>query len=49
MLSIINSKKSKLKNLESSYLWLWVHSPNESEKEKIINLFIETHHKNVIS
>ena len=49
MLSIIDSKKSKLKNLESSYLWLWVHSPNDSEKEKIINLFIQTHHKNVIS
>lgn len=45
MISIIDSKKSKLKNLESSYLWLWVHSPNEIEKEKIVNLFIQTHHK----
>jgi len=45
MLNIIDSKKSKLKNLESSYLWLWVHSPNDIEKEKIVNLFIQTHHK----
>jgi hypothetical protein len=45
MVSIINSKKSELKNIESSYLWLWVHSPNEIEKEKIVDLFIQTNHK----
>jgi len=31
----------ELENIESSYLWLWVHSNTEEEKEKIINLFIE--------
>jgi hypothetical protein len=45
MVEIINDKKDKLKNLESSYLWLWVHSNDESEKEKIVNLFIQTHVK----
>lgn len=49
MIGIINSKKSKLKNIESSYLWLWVHSPNDVEKEKIVDLFIQTHHKNIIN
>lgn len=37
----INEKRKKLEGLESSYLWLWVHSNTEEEKEKIINLFIE--------
>jgi hypothetical protein len=45
MLEIIDHKKMKLKNLESSYLWLWVHSQDESEKEKIINLFIQAYVK----
>jgi hypothetical protein len=45
MLEIINHKKMKLKNLESSYLWLWVHSQDESEKEKIISLFIQAYVK----
>lgn len=45
MVEIINDKKDKLKNLELSYLWLWVHSNDESEKEKIVNLFIQTHVK----
>lgn len=45
MLEIIDYKKMKLKNLESSYLWLWVHSQDESEKEKIISLFIQAYVK----
>jgi hypothetical protein len=45
MIEIIDHKKMKLKNLESSYLWLWVHSQDESEKEKIINLFIQAYIK----
>lgn len=45
MVEIINDKKMKLKNLESSYLWLWVHSQDESEKEKIISLFIQAYVK----
>ena len=45
MLEIIDHKKMKLKNLESSYLWLWVHSQDESEKEKIISLFIQAYVK----
>lgn len=45
MLEIIDHKKMKLKNLESSYLWLWVHSQDEAEKEKIISLFIQAYVK----
>ena len=45
MLEIIDHKKMKLKNLESSYLWLWVHSQDEVEKEKIISLFIQAYVK----
>lgn len=36
----IEQKRKELNELEKSFLWLWVYSPNEVEKNKIIELFI---------
>jgi hypothetical protein len=41
LIKSVEKKRVELENIESSYLWLWVHSNTEEEKEKIINLFIE--------
>lgn len=36
----IQEKKKYLSNIEQSYLWIWFNSKNESEKDKVINAFI---------
>jgi hypothetical protein len=40
LIKSVEKKRVELEKIESSYLWLWVHSNTEEEKEKIINLFI---------
>jgi hypothetical protein len=40
---LIENKKKELKSLESSFIWLWVHSTTEEQKQKVIELFIEKH------
>lgn len=37
----IEQKRKELIELEKSFLWLWVHSPNDFEKNKIIEMFIQ--------
>jgi len=41
LIKSVEKKRVELENIESSYLWLWVHSNTEEEKEKIINFLIE--------
>jgi len=36
----IKNKKNELINLEKSYLWLWVNSNSEEDKDNIVKLFI---------
>lgn len=40
---IINDKKKDLKNIESSFLWLWVNETSDEKKIEIINKFIKAH------
>jgi hypothetical protein len=40
---LIENKKKELKSLEASFIWLWVHSTTEEQKQKVIELFIEKH------
>lgn len=37
----IEQKRKELIELEKSFLWLWVYSPTDVEKNKIIELFIQ--------
>lgn len=41
---LIELKKEEIKQLESSFIWLWLNSTSEFEKDKIINNFIKTHY-----
>jgi hypothetical protein len=37
----IEQKRKELLELEKSFLWLWVHSQNDFDKDKIIEMFIQ--------
>jgi hypothetical protein len=37
---IVNERKERVSSLESSFLWLWVHSKSEEKKEEIIKKYI---------
>jgi hypothetical protein len=39
----IDKKKDKLKNIESSFIWLYTHAKTEQEKQFLINQFAEKH------
>lgn len=41
LLKSVQKKRIELENLEKSYLWLWLHSETEDDKERIINSFIK--------
>lgn len=41
LIKSVEKKRIELENLEKSYLWLWLHSETEDDKERIINSFIE--------
>ena len=43
--TLVNHKKNSLKNVESSFIWKWVHSKTDEEKEDLLNGFIDTHYK----
>ena len=43
--TLIDHKKNSLKGIETSFIWKWVHTNDEQEKEKIINDFIEINYK----
>ena len=38
---IIEDKKKEVRSVESSFLWLWVNSKTQEEKDEIINKFIK--------
>lgn len=40
---IVVDKKKELKEIGSSFLWLWVNETNDEKKMEIINKFIKTH------
>lgn len=39
----IDNKKQKLKNIESSFIWLYSHAKTQDEKQFLINQFVEKH------
>jgi len=38
---LLNKEKQKFIDFEKSYLWLWVHTKTDEDKEKIIQLYVE--------
>ena len=42
---LIESKKNDIKKLESSFIWLWINSSNDDEKNKLVDNFINKHYK----
>lgn len=42
---LIESKKNDLKKIESSFIWLWINSTNDDDKNKLIDSFINKHYK----
>jgi hypothetical protein len=46
--TLIDHKKQSLKGIETSFIWKWVHSNDEAEKERLINDFVEIQSGEVI-
>jgi hypothetical protein len=42
---LIDHKKNSLKGIETSFIWKWVHTNDEEQKEKIINDFVDINYK----
>lgn len=42
---LIESKKDDIKKIESSFIWLWINASNESEKNELVDRFINKHYK----
>jgi len=42
---LIITKKDEIKKIESSFIWLWLITPNENDKNELVDRFIEKHYK----
>lgn len=42
---LIENKKNDIKKIESSFIWLWINSNSEDEKNKLVDDFINKHYK----
>lgn len=42
---LIENKKNDIKKIESSFIWLWINSNSEDEKNKLVDEFINKHYK----
>lgn len=43
LMVLIEMKKNELKSIETSFIWLYVNSKTEEEKNKLIELFVKKH------
>lgn len=43
----LEKKKSHLKSLEESFIWLWIKAQTDIEKDIIVDLFLQKHKKNM--
>jgi hypothetical protein len=43
----LDKKKSQLKSLEASFIWLWISAKTDVEKDSIVDLFVQKHKKNI--
>jgi hypothetical protein len=37
---LIDKKKKEISSLEGSFIWIYINAPNEEEKEKIVDIYI---------
>lgn len=45
LLALIKMKKNEIKSVESSFIWIYINSNTEEEKNNLIKLFVEKHGK----
>ena len=43
----LEKKKSQLKSLEESFIWLWIKAQTDIEKDIIVDLFLQRYKKNI--
>jgi hypothetical protein len=41
---LIQVKRDEITKIERSFIWLWMSSPNQEEKDRLVNSFISTHY-----
>jgi len=41
---LIQVKKDEITKIERSFIWLWMSSPNQEEKDRLVNSFISSHY-----
>ena len=44
--ALIQAKKDELKNIEASFIWLWLHAKNEDEQNNLVKIFVGKHGTN---
>ncbi len=42
---LIEMKRQEIKNLESSFIWSWIKTETQEQKDGLVNQFIKTHHQ----
>jgi hypothetical protein len=45
--ALIQSKRKELHDIESSFIWLWLHAKNDEEKNNVVKIFVEKHGLNM--
>lgn len=43
LMTLVNMKKSELRNIELSFIWLYANSKTEEEKNNLVELFVKKH------
>lgn len=42
---LIEMKRQEIKNIESSFIWTWLKTESEEQKDNLVSQFIKTHYK----
>jgi hypothetical protein len=42
---LIEMKRQEIKNLESSFIWSWIKTETQEQKDGLVDQFIKTHHQ----
>jgi hypothetical protein len=45
LLTLIKMKKKEIESIESSFIWVYINSNTDEEKNNLIKLFVEKHGK----
>jgi hypothetical protein len=45
--NLIDLKKDEIKQLESSFIWVWINSKTEEDKNNVVDKFMKKHKNNL--